>query len=963
MRSAGLLNFLYLRWLLRRLGLPPLRAALGFRGLLRLAGPRAPLPPGPRGGGRGRRHRARLPRAAARPGLRRAGPAAALAVPPVFLVPALLLWSRRAQRLQPSVWDVLYGSPEAPSAFANAVGFLRSFRRAVFVVGRALDLQAFLADAPPSPTPRWRAGVRGALHQHLARELRAAVGPPLKTPARVREQGAARPHAAGRPLARWRRGAAAPPTRCWPRPSGPPGDRQPLRPALHLGDALSSWPASSASSTTSVEVDEAGLARVKRAAADAPLVLCPSHKSYVDFLVLSWLLYERGMTPPHVAAGINLAFWPFGAIARRGGAFFIRRTVKGDRVYTAVLRAYVKQLLRDRFPQEFYVEGGRSRTGKLLFPKMGLVSMEVDAWLDGAADDVLFVPVAIDYERLIEASAYARELAGGEKKKENLRDLLGAAGVLLRRYERLYVQFEEPVSLARVARDRLGDRAEALSVDEAWGGETHRATLEAGQRGAPAETKRQLVQAMATRIAYGIGRAVTITPVGLVAAALLSHGAPRARLRRAGAAGGAAPLHGGRGRRPLRPGPGRRLATPASRGRSPTRCGGWPGRAGAGRAWRPASTVYQVVDEKRPVLDYHRNAVLHRFVGAGPGAPRSARAAGPARRPEAEVRARTLWLSRLFKLEFMYRVGAPLRRDLRADAGVPGRGWARSARGRRGCARRRAAAAGLPGALLRPYLEAYRLTAATARRCSPPTHRGRRRSTARRWSGRPWSAAGRPSWRETSPPRGALQGHARERRGVAGRAGDRHRGGRQAATSRRRGWRGTPRHHRRDHSASRGVRVRSSPSTPAPLALICATRKARRRAARRSRHSIREHGRLPRRLHDVGPDSSQGPQVEGDVRRGRRRAHPERRRARHVRLHRRRLPEGRPDRARQARARGEAQGQGVQGRRPHRRLHRPGAGPGHGPHRGDQLPLPVPGRRRPPAEDQRGRRSSTRTCT
>ena len=153
----------------------------------------------------------------------------------------------------------------------------------------------------------------------------------------------------------------------------------------------------------SLEIDEDGLGRVKRAAATAPVIICPSHKSYVDFLVISWLLYEHGMMAPHIAAGINLSFWPFGAVFRRGGAFFIRRQVKGDRVYAAVLRAFVKQLLRDRFPQEFYIEGGRSRTGKLLFPKMGLVSMEVDAWLDGAADDVLFVPVSIDYEKLIEA--------------------------------------------------------------------------------------------------------------------------------------------------------------------------------------------------------------------------------------------------------------------------------------------------------------------------------------------------------------------------------------------------------------------------------------------------------------------------------------------------------------------------------------------------------------------------------
>ena len=255
-------------------------------------------------------------------------------------------------------------------------------------------------------------------------------------------------------------------------------------------------------------------------------MLCPSHKSHIDYLVLSLLLYEHGMTPPHVAAGINLSFWPFGAIARRGGAFFIRRKVKGDRIYTAVLRAYVKHLLRDRFPQEFYVEGGRSRSGKLLFPKSGLVSMEVDAWLEGAADDVVFVPVAIDYEKLIEASSYVRELAGAEKEKESLRGLLGAASVLFAPYERLYVQFEEPISLRQVAAERLGGAPQASPWTPPGAARPARAAprARAAGRAAPADAKRRARAGGGEPDRLRISRAVTITPVGLVAAALLSHG-------------------------------------------------------------------------------------------------------------------------------------------------------------------------------------------------------------------------------------------------------------------------------------------------------------------------------------------------------------------------------------------------------------------------------------------------------
>jgi glycerol-3-phosphate O-acyltransferase len=656
MRAPGLLDFLYLRWFLRRFGLPTLRAAQGFGGFFgRLA--------------RVRRSRRAFEDAVAAGdatlvflGRRREDdPFAALAhlqrdlFQPVFLVPVLLVWSRRAQKLKPSVWDVLYGSPEAPSAFANLVAFLRNFRRAMFEVGRAVDLQARLRDRPDQPDAMVALRVRGVLHQHLAREFRTVVGPPLKAPSRVREKVLrdrtlraaidAAASATGRPreaiVAEAEKDLREVASRYDPR------FVQVLRPILGwmFGRLY-----------THIEVDEEGLARLKRAAASAPIVLCPSHKSHVDYLVLSWLLYEHGMTPPHVAAGINLAFWPFGAIARRGGAFFIRRKVRGDRVYTAVLRAYVKHLLRDRFPQEFYVEGGRSRTGKLLPPKTGLVSMEVDAWLDGAADDVLFVPVAIDYEKLIEASSYVRELSGAEKEKESLGGLLRAATVLLRRYERLYVQLEEPISLRAVAAERLGDRAAALAVDDAWAGEAERTALRREGASAAAQDKRDLVQALANRIAYGISRAVTITPVGLVAAALLSHVrrgvgavevARRVELLRYLAAEGGARFTrhlAGAPSDPRQPGPiadaVRRLA-----------------RGGLVRVEVAAGdTIYLVVDEKRPVLDYHRNAVIHRFVAPALVAC-AVRGAG-ADAPLLVVRARALWLSRLFKLEFMYQVGA-----------------------------------------------------------------------------------------------------------------------------------------------------------------------------------------------------------------------------------------------------------------------------------------------------------------
>jgi glycerol-3-phosphate O-acyltransferase len=715
MRSSSLLSFLYLRWFLRRAGLPPLRAAQGLHGLLGWIA-------------RVRRSRRAFEEAVqagdasvvflGRPAPK--DPFAALVrvqrdlFQPVQLVPVLLVWSRRPQKLAGSVWDVLYGAPEAPNAFANAIAFLRNYRRALFGVGRALDLKAALLERPQDPDAVLARKVRGVLHQHLAREFRTAVGPPLKAPSRVREkvlrdrglraaldavvQESGRDRATV--LAEAERDLKEIASRYDPRFVG-------------LVRGFLAW--AFGRLYTSVEVDEEGLARVKRAAAGAPIVLCPSHKSYVDFLVLPLVLYDHGMTPPHVAAGINLAFWPFDKIARRGGAFFIRRKVKGDRIYTAVLRAYVKHLLRERFPQEFYVEGGRSRTGKLLSPKTGLVSMQVDAWLDGAADDVVFVPVAIDYEKLIEASSYARELAGGEKQKETLRGLLGAVRVLFRRYERVYVQFEQPISLRRVAEERLGASAAGLAVDVAWGGEEARAGGAAGagaRRDASAEAKRQLVQALANRIAYGISRAVTITPVGLVGASLLSDvrrglaAAEVARrielLRYIAAEGGArfARGLGGAPSDPLQPGP----IADAIR------------RLEAGGVVRSAvaagETIYQVPDDKRPVLDYHRNAVIHRYVA--PAIVAAAARAGDPDAALADVRARALALSRLLKLEFMYRVDAGFDEIFEQNVAFLVRVRALAREGDRLRAGAGAATVGFLAELVRPYLEAYRLAAATA---------------------------------------------------------------------------------------------------------------------------------------------------------------------------------------------------------------------------------------------------------
>ncbi|OFX20778.1 MAG: glycerol-3-phosphate acyltransferase [Anaeromyxobacter sp. RBG_16_69_14] len=725
MRSAGVLNFLFLAWLMRQMSLPPLRAALGLTGfmpwLARVRPTRGALEDALE---RGESSVVFLGRASGPDPFPLLVAAQRRLARPILLVPALLVWTRRPQKLKPTLGEILFGTPDAPSRFANAIGFVLNHRRAVLRLGRPSDLGGFVAERAAEPDSVLGRKTRGALHLHLAREVRAVVGPPLKTASRMRGQvlrdkGLRRAleleaRETGRHLPELEGEAERDLREIASRYS--PAFIELVRPLLawlfrRLYDA--------------VDVDEEGLARVKRAAGDAPIVLCPSHKSYIDFLVLSWIFYEYGMTPPHIAAGINLSFWPFGAIARHGGAFFIRRTLKGDRVYTATLRAYVKQLLRDRFPQEFYLEGGRSRSGKLLFPKTGLFSMEVDAWLEQAAEDVLFVPVAIDYERLMEGRSYARELAGGAKPKEDLRGLLRARKVLGRRYGRLTVQFEEPISLRAFAAQRLGDRARSLTLDEVM--PPLDAPVGSGVAGDGRErgrtSKRELVQALANRVAYGINRAITMTPVGLVAASLLAHvrrGLPaeevarRVELLRYIAGDAGARFSRGLAGAPSDP----RLPGPVAD--AVTRLT----EEGLVRVERAAGeTIYQVVEERRTLLDYHKNAVIHRYVSVAliATALRASRLDAPAD----DVKAGTRWLSRLLKLEFMYRVEASFDEIFEENAAFLRRlGIIEESAGRLCAGAERATLDFLAG-LLRPYLEAYGVVAEALLeldRASPGAH-------------------------------------------------------------------------------------------------------------------------------------------------------------------------------------------------------------------------------------------------
>ena len=165
-------------------------------------------------------------------------------------------------------------------------------------------------------------------------------------------------------------------------------------------------------------VDQRGLARVAEASPCAPSYLVPCHRSHVDYLALS-LRSGAGLRTSSHRCGINLSFFPMGYIFRRSGAFFMRRTFRRKPPLRSGVQALHLRATEDGVNTEFFIEGTRTRTGKLLMPKYGMVKMIVEAWQSGACEDVQFVPVSIDYERIIEASSYQCELAGAEEERRS----------------------------------------------------------------------------------------------------------------------------------------------------------------------------------------------------------------------------------------------------------------------------------------------------------------------------------------------------------------------------------------------------------------------------------------------------------------------------------------------------------------------------------------------------------------
>jgi len=243
--------------------------------------------------------------------------------------------------------------------------------------------------------------------------------------------------------------------------------------------------------------------RLELAGSGAQVVYVPCHRSHMDYLLLSYVIYTRGYAVAHIAAGVNLNLPVVGRFLRKGGAFFLRRSFKGNGLYPAVFMTYLAVMMRRGHSIEYFIEGGRSRTGRLLPPRTGMLSMTLRAYLGDPRRPVVFVPVYFGYERLFEAKTYIGELSGRAKQKETVGGLLRALPQLRKRFGRVYVSFGEPLALTEHLDRNVPDwRAARRDLRPSW-------------LGRAAGTLAQEIQAR-------VNAAVAISPVALLALALLS---------------------------------------------------------------------------------------------------------------------------------------------------------------------------------------------------------------------------------------------------------------------------------------------------------------------------------------------------------------------------------------------------------------------------------------------------------
>ena len=419
---------------------------------------------------------------------------------PVYLVPQLMFFSKASRRENPTLIDILFGSEDRPGRIRRLVTLFKNPGKVFVEVSEPVNLKQYLqSDEIRHQSSEYQSLVlRRDLLLQLNRHRQTITGPVRKSKEELKEsiltnqrfQQFMNKYSESRklPIHEVHRKADAYIEEIAAN----------YKPAFVKAAAeIVGWIVRTMFDGVITNHDV--LNRVKKMSLKGPLILIPCHKSHIDYLILDYLLYHNNMPVPHIAAGKNLSFWPMGPLFRSGGAFFLRRSFGGAVLYSKVFAEYINMLLEEGYNIEQFIEGGRSRTGKLLMPKLGLMSILFNAYKNGACKDMLIVPIYIGYDRIIEEKSYLHELGGGQKEPENLLQLIRARKFLNKRYGKIYIQFHEPISLNQLL-SRTGTQLTKMTSKE----------------------KNALVRNLGYRIINAINRVTVVTPHALVASAILN---------------------------------------------------------------------------------------------------------------------------------------------------------------------------------------------------------------------------------------------------------------------------------------------------------------------------------------------------------------------------------------------------------------------------------------------------------
>jgi glycerol-3-phosphate O-acyltransferase len=419
---------------------------------------------------------------------------------PLYLVPQLIFFSKTARRENPTLIDILFGSEDKPGKIRRLVTLFKNPGKVFGEVSEPINLKHYLQypEIRQQPTEYQSLLLRRDLLVQLNRHRQSITGPVRKSRQELKESILTNERfqlfmtkyakKRGLPIHEVHRKADAHLEEIAAN----------YKPAfIKIASVIVGWIVRTMFG--GVATNHNVLTKVKNMSLKGPLILVPCHKSHIDYLILDYLLYHNNMPVPHVAAGKNLSFWPMGPLFRSGGAFFLRRSFGGAVLYSKVFAEYIYKLLEEGYNIEQFIEGGRSRTGKLLMPKLGLLSILVNAYKNGACNDMLIVPIYVGYDRIIEEKSYLHELEGGQKEQENLLQVFQARKFLKQRYGKIYIQFHEPISMNQL----LGRYDQPL------------AQMKSKEQNA-------LIRNLGYRIINAINRVTVVTPHGLVASAILN---------------------------------------------------------------------------------------------------------------------------------------------------------------------------------------------------------------------------------------------------------------------------------------------------------------------------------------------------------------------------------------------------------------------------------------------------------